>query len=184
MHAVSEFRCDAAALIDAYRAVRGRAAVKTAARGRDTLSSISLTHRPGAADPLHDGSNSQFGPLGDKVYEENEFSVFNEAFCDTYFFEIYNALPFQAGRVRLMMLPPLKIYKMHRDATKRAHIAIVTNPDCRLVFRSGQTAHVPADGRLYVADTREFHTAYNAGDSERVHLAISMAETESPAARR
>jgi hypothetical protein len=181
VESLSEPQFDIAAILAAYDTVRMRATARTASRGDDTLSSISLTHRPGAVDPLHDGSNSQFDSSGRMVYQEKDFRVFNKVFEDTYFFEIYRALPFFPGRMRLMILPPLKIYGMHRDATKRAHIAIVTNPDCRITFRNGDSFHIPADGRVYVADTRSLHTAYNAGHCERVHLAISMAETGNPA---
>lgn len=82
------------------------------------------------------------------------------------------------GRVRLMVLPPRTVYGMHRDGTMRAHIPICTNVDCRLVSREGVTAHLPADGHVYVVDTGAEHTAYNAGDSERVHLVMSMADAE------
>lgn len=172
---------DVRAILAAYGTVRTRTAALTASRGDDTLSSISLTHRPGAVDPLHDGNNSQFDPSGRKAYQEKEFCVFNKAFEDTYFFQIYRSLPFSPGRMRLMILSPLKIYRMHRDATKRAHIAILTNPDCRIVFRNGDSFHIAADGRVYIAETRSLHTAFNAGSSERIHLAISMAESENSA---
>ena len=48
----------------------------------------------------------------------------------------------------------------------------------KLKLGDGQTFHVPTDGQVYQVETRREHTAYNAGASERVHLAISMADTE------
>jgi chemotaxis response regulator CheB len=77
-----------------------------------------------------------------------------------------------------MILPPLTIYAMHRDSSCRAHIASTTNPDCRLTSRDGESLHVPVDGRVYVVETRSEHTAFNAGAEERVHLTMSMADTE------
>jgi hypothetical protein len=172
---------DATKILAGWNTVRERVTVRTAARGADTMSSISLTYRPAAAEPLYDGNNSQFDSSGLRVYEEREFCVFNKDFQDTYFFEVYKNLPFKPGRMRLMVISPLKIYKMHCDATMRAHIAIATNPDCYIAFRDGGSYHVPADGRLYVVDTLRLHTAYNAGDCERVHLVISVADTENQA---
>jgi Aspartyl/Asparaginyl beta-hydroxylase len=162
----------------AYETVRTMVPPGVSARGQDSMSSISLTHRLGATDPCYDGNQSQFGVDNRKAYEEHEFSVFNEMFKSTYFWDIYSALPFPVGRMRLMILTPAKIYQMHRDATNRAHLAIITNDYCRLVNEDGETFHVPADGYLYIAETRQGHTAFNAGTSERVHLAISMAATE------
>jgi hypothetical protein len=157
--------------------------VGEATRGDDRLQSISLTSRPGAVAPWLDGNNSQFDrATGARLYEETEFSVFNKAADDTYFREVYDTLPFSAGRMRLMFLAPITIYQMHRDSTRRAHLAISTNDDCRLVLRDGTTCHVPPDGHLHIADTTEYHTAYNAGDALRVHLVMSILDSQ-PAAR-
>lgn len=170
---------DVAAMVAAYQHVRAlTAAPDEARRGADRLRSISLTHRIDAEDEFGDGNQSQFAPDGTKVYREEEFSVFNENLKGTYFWHVYRTLPFPVGRMRLMILAPRTIYQMHRDGTTRAHIAIHTTKDCRLVGPDGATFHIPADGRVYVADTRRRHTAYNAGVVERVHLAVSMADTE------
>jgi len=171
-------RLDVEALLHAYALVSDRVAPVVAARGGDRLRAISLTHRPGAADPFADGNASQFDAAGGKAYREADFSCFHESFRDTYFWTVYEQLPFAVGRMRLMVLPPLTVYGMHRDGTRRAHIAITTNPDCRLVSRVGVTAHVPVDGRVYVVDTLTDHTAFNAGTTERIHLVMSMSDTE------
>jgi len=162
----------------AYAAIRQRVQPGESNRNGDVIRTISLTHRPGATDPFYDGNQSQFDQLGRKVYREDLFTVFNEELRDTYFWTVYRSLPFRIGRMRLIVLPPATIYRMHRDATKRAHLAITTNPDCRLTWRDGNSFHVPADGSVYVTDTTIEHTAYNAGRSERVHLVMSMVETE------
>ncbi|MFF1308110.1 aspartyl/asparaginyl beta-hydroxylase domain-containing protein [Streptomyces sp. NPDC058307] len=178
MTKIAEVRFDVSALVEAYRWVATRAEPGVAQRGQDELRSISLTHRPEAVEPFYDGNQSQFDENGNKVYHEAEFSIFNSYFRDTYFHDIYQQAPFQIGRMRLMVLPPLTIYRMHVDATKRTHLAIITNPDSRLTLRSGETFHVPADGFLYTVNTKRMHTAYNSGLQERVHLTMSMADTE------
>jgi len=175
---VKGLRYDPRALSEACDFVLERIRPDVTSRGADRFRGVSLTHRVGAVDPFSDGSNSQFDASGRKVYRESEFSQFNAQLMDTYFWEIYRSLPFRVGRMRIMILPPLTVYGMHRDATQRAHLAVVTNPDCWLVARSGESFHVPDDGRVYVAETREEHTAFNAGSTERVHLAISVVDTE------
>lgn len=68
------------------------------------------------------------------------------------------------GRTRLMLLPSLTVYKMHKDSARRAHIAVRTNADTRLVFRDGFSYHVPPNGRLHVLNTTVPHPAYNVVD--------------------
>jgi Aspartyl/Asparaginyl beta-hydroxylase len=57
-------------------------------------------------------------------------------------------------------------------------MAVRTDPRCFITSGTGEGHHVPADGRLYVFDTREEHTAYNAGETHRVHLTIALASEE------
>jgi hypothetical protein len=175
---IDDLQFDVDAIREAYEFVVSRVRPGESRRGADRLRSISLTHREGAAEPVFDGNNSQFDTDGNKVYRESAFTRFNEMFTGTYFWEIYRRMPFQVGRMRLMVLPPLTIYAMHRDSSCRAHIAITTNPDCRIISRTGDNLHVPVDGRVYVFDTRREHTAYNAGREERVHLTMSIADSE------
>ncbi|MBF6063535.1 aspartyl/asparaginyl beta-hydroxylase domain-containing protein [Nocardia terpenica] len=149
-------------------------------RAGDSMTCVSLTHRPGAVDPLADGLESQFAPDGTLRYLESEFCCFNDDFADTYFATVWRSVRalYPVGRMRLMIVGPQQIYRMHADATKRAHLAIHTDPDAFLVGPDGHGHHVPADGRLRVFDTRLRHTAFNAGTTQRVHLTISMASTE------
>lgn len=161
----------------ALRDLTAAAPVVTAARGADVLRSVSLTHRVGAAEPWYDGNNSQFDrATGAKLYEEHDFSIFNHQLDHTYFREVYDSVPFTVGRMRIMVLPPMTVYKMHRDSSRRAHLSIHTNDDARLVTRDGETCHIAPDGRVHIADTRRLHTAYNAGVEQRVHLVMSIVE--------
>ncbi len=57
---------------------------------------------------------------------------------------------------------------------------MTTNPYSWLVSGSGETFHVPPDGGVYRIHTRGEHTAFNAGPTDRVHLVMSMSETEAP----
>ncbi|WP_216895663.1 aspartyl/asparaginyl beta-hydroxylase domain-containing protein [Nocardia alni] len=167
-------------LRQAYQQVMERVEPLVADRYGDPLTCVSLTHRPAAVDPLADGLESQFAPDGTLRYLEREFCCFNELFADTYFAAVHRSITtvFPIGRMRLMIVRPGKMYRSHADATKRAHLAIHTNPDAYLVGPSGCGHHVPVDGRLRVFDTRLRHTAFNAGTAERVHLTMSVADTE------
>jgi Aspartyl/Asparaginyl beta-hydroxylase len=160
-------------LQESYQEVRAVATPAVSSRGGSCLRSISLTHRPGAEQPLFDGNVSQF-KNGARVYEESQFSEFNHMFRDTYFYEVYRALPFQVGRMRLMHLDPVTVYGMHCDGARRAHLAIDTNVDCLILFRSGEALHIPDDGTVWIIDATQPHTAVNASERERVHLAISI----------
>lgn len=179
---VLEMGADVPALLDAYERLIAAHGIGQAQRAEgSTLRSISLTHRPGAADPFYDGNQSQFDPVtGMMVYSEAEFTEFNKQLRGTAFESVYHSLPFRVGRARLMVLPPLTVYNMHSDSAPRAHFALTTNPGCWLISQTGKAHHVPADGSLYVFDTTRPHTALNASQLTRVHLTLSMADFEIP----
>ena len=139
--------------------------------------SISLTSRRGAKEPLYDGSESQFDPVTNrKLYEEREFSEFNKEFLGTIFHDIYLAMPFQIGRMRINLLPPRTSLCAHKDSAPRAHVALITNPYCFISDGNGITTYVPADGNTYLFDTTKTHFAVNASGKKRYHLTISVAD--------
>lgn len=159
--------------------VRAYALRHTPRADGSTLRSISLTHRPGATEPLYDGNNTQYDPAtNQKFFREGDFTEFNEAFTGTGFYDLYQRMPFRVGRMRLNLLPPLTVFTMHRDSAPRAHIVLSTNPDCFLMSGDAQTHHVPADGNVYVFDTTLPHTALNASREDRVHITMALADEE------
>ncbi|WP_280335674.1 aspartyl/asparaginyl beta-hydroxylase domain-containing protein [Nocardia wallacei] len=176
----SEAVFDLNLLRQACAQVLERVAPMVADRAGDPVTCVSLTHRREAADRLGDGLVSQFAPDGTMRYLEREFCCFNDDFADTYFAVVWRSLTalMPVGRMRLMVVRPQQVYRMHADATKRAHLAIHTDPDAFLVGPDGQGYHVPADGRLRVFDTRLRHTVFHAGTTDRVHLLMAVADTE------
>lgn len=73
-------------------------------------------------------------------------------------------------RTRIMKLKPKTCYSWHQDRTKRVHLAINTHPHCFMV-ENEKLIHIPDDGKPYLIDTMEFHTAMNCTlDFERVHI--------------
>lgn len=72
-------------------------------------------------------------------------------------------------RTRLMNLSPRTCYTYHMDYTPRVHIPLITNERCFLVL-DDEVQYMPADGTVYLVDTRLKHTAINASKEDRIHL--------------
>ena len=73
------------------------------------------------------------------------------------------------GRVRLLLIEPRTSLSWHRDPEPRLHIPIMTNPGAHLCI--GDTLkHLPADGSVWFTDTRNYHTVFNGGEENRIHL--------------
>lgn len=145
----------------------------------DVPTIVSFTHRHGASNPILDGGETQYDQTtGVRKFAESDFCEFNEKLKDTAFYDLYLALPFTVGRMRIRALRPGVAMAMHNDPSPRAHVALVTNPHCFLTSGQGESHHVPADGKVYVFDTRLTHTAFNASREERLHLTIALADSE------
>jgi hypothetical protein len=163
-------------LVHDYEVVRGYP------HGRDNQ--VGLTCRPGAEDPWRDAA----GTLGDKIPIplERDFTEFNPHLVGLYIHHVYLTLcdRFRIGRSRIMKLPSIRGYTMHRDTTKRIHVPIITGPDCLFIEalsgRSGLYSavchHIPADGGAYMVDTTRRHSAHNGSWHDRVHLLFALCE--------
>jgi hypothetical protein len=68
-------------------------------------------------------------------------------------------------------------YPAHVDTpvdSYRMHIVLKTNPDAEFDME-GEKFHLPADGYVYMLATGTYkHTAWNRGDTERLHLTWEM----------
>ena len=113
---------------------------------------------------------------GKEVQRENEldeskYTEFVEAFKGTYFEIVYNYLSrtYKLGRFRLLLLEPRTSLSWHRDPEPRIHIPIFTNPGAHLCI-DDKLKHLPADGRIWFTDTRNYHTVFNGGEENRIHL--------------
>ena len=72
-------------------------------------------------------------------------------------------------RTKFFLMRPKTCYSYHRDQTKRLHIPIVTNDKCFFVIND-RVVRTPEEGRPYVLDTTQIHTAVNASFMDRIHL--------------
>lgn len=150
-----------------------------------TSQQIGLTHRPWAEpkNKIYDC----IGSLWDEqkqvfIAEEADFSEFFSELKGTYFFEVYKEVcrwsRLGVGRVRLMRRRPFSCYSMHIDVDFRYHIALTSNEHSYVFFADGDSYKIPTDGHLYEFRAQRPHTAFNAGDTDRIHLVFGTFEKE------
>ena len=106
--------------------------------------------------------------------DESQYLEFVEDFKGTYFEEVYNELSkkHKLGRVRLLLLEPRNSLSWHRDPEPRLHIPIFTNPGAHVVI-DDTLKHLPADGGVWFTDTTNYHTVFNGGEENRIHLVMT-----------
>jgi hypothetical protein len=107
--------------------------------------------------------------------DERKYSEFASEFTDTYLYEVYSCLlrHCDMGRVRLLRMKPRSTLSFHREPEPRLHIPIITNPGAIMVVNNHAT-HLPADGSVYLIDTRAYHNAFNGGEEDRIHFVASL----------
>ena len=122
------------------------------------------------------GSNYDFESKSYR-FDERDFTEFNVEFRSTYLYEIHKQVP-NIGRFRIMSMPGPSCYSIHRDQSKRYHIAVETNKNCLFLFPGLNTNFfIPADGNMYSLDTRQKHTFLNGSKTHRVHLVLDDIST-------
>lgn len=127
---------------------------------------LGLQSYPGSTDLWYDACRKQR-----EIGDDREYTLLHPELRGSYIEEAFAALPFQPFRARLMGIDPSVCYAIHSDLTPRYHIAVKTTPQARFVFVDREKLlHIPADGRVYFVDTRETHTAFNAGKEMRLHI--------------
>lgn len=109
-----------------------------------------------------------------KFFDRDQPANLKNIYADTSLAQLVSQLPFPFSIMRLSILPPNTIIGMHTDDSCHAQLAIITNDDCFVAARNGETKHIPVDGKLYIISTTLPHTAFNASSNERIHLSISI----------
>jgi hypothetical protein len=137
---------------------------------------ICLTHRFETTDPVErmfDGA----GSLKEREFKEADFCVFNREFDGSYLEEVLNSIPYLMGRFRLLRVKSRSCYSVHADQTMRLHMPLITNPHAYFIFPGKNIiAHLPANGHMFLTNTRLRHTAVNAGSEDRIHLVGALAK--------
>ena len=164
--------------------------------GWSTGDHICLIHPwedPGYHNPFGDSASKRTWQAGRKM---SDFKWPNRTFGDSYLFEIWNTLRYSTGipvaRMRIARIRPNRCYSFHNDEERRLHLAVDTNskaffvvseyprdsnnmpvyPEPRFVMENLHSYHVSADGFFYNLDANHAHTAFNGGQTERIHLVI------------
>jgi len=149
------------------------------------FAALPLTQRPGQTEWSDNDLSGRFWMRPDNSYVEEpredlvpeiDFSEFNPKFKGTYFEFVHQGLTrrFPIGRTRVLSKGLYNCNSWHRDPEPRLHIPLITNPGALFVVNHHVT-HLPADGSVYFADTRGYHTALNGGESRRVHIVAALA---------
>lgn len=115
----------------------------------------------------------------DEVVDESEFTELVNVFKGSYFETVHKELMarYPIGRIRILKKDIYNCNSWHRDPEPRLHIPIYTNPGSLFIVNHHCT-HLPADGSVYFTDTRGYHTAFNGGETPRVHLVAALAYPE------
>lgn len=106
--------------------------------------------------------------------KEEDFKYLCNQFKNTELEEIYNFITskFAVGRVRIIKNLPHSCLSWHKDTTKRLHYPIKTNEKCLMVIDS-EAKHLPINS-WWMADTLNYHTAFNGSLEERIHIVASV----------
>jgi len=100
----------------------------------------------------------------------------------TYIEEVLNKFKSQTTRVRLIIMKPRGFILPHMDYNTsysiRFHIPIQTNNwsyfGIQRKNESPEIKHLPADGSLYFINQGWKHSAWNLGETDRIHLVVSV----------
>ena len=155
---------------------------------------ICLTKREGqtASECFYEGSGGIYRTMVDgqevirqQELDERDYCVFIPEIGHTYFKEVYDTLKdFVAtkydgtlGRVRLIKSVPRVCLSWHRDPEPRLHVPIVTNIGAKMIIED-EVKHLPV-GRAWYTNTIFYHSQFNGGEEDRVHLVTSITRRES-----
>ena len=74
--------------------------------------------------------------------------------------------------MRLLTIKPMTSLSWHREVEDRIIIPITTNRGAHLIVEN-ENKHLPADGSVWFFKSTKYHSGFNGGWSNRVHLVIS-----------
>jgi hypothetical protein len=142
----------------------------------------SLEHRTEMSGTRWDKTVAKNNPRADERFFRKRHTDLPE-----YFHYVLNTLGASiVHRTRFAKLAPKSQVKPHIDYNTeygvRLHIPIITNKECSFggVAVDGVTheTHMPADGSVWFINPGVKHWATNDGDSERVHIIVSVDSQE------
>lgn len=128
-------------------------------------------------DPMIRSKGRIFFENGTNCFIGNEHFTERHYICNGYMSEVLDMFP-EAYRGAVWAMQPGFKFVEHIDfpqeETYRFHIVLYTNPDA--MFKLGESVvHMPADGQVWmVATGSEMHTAWNYGNTDRIHIHWQM----------
>lgn len=81
---------------------------------------------------------------------------------------------YNAFRTRIMRMPAKFCYSVHKDATPRIHIPIITNTQAWMVWPYDSKTFLLRESLIYWTDTTKHHTFFNGSDEDRIHLVMCV----------
>jgi len=92
--------------------------------------------------------------------------------------QIFKIIPY-ANHMLLSIFPPGNATMPHRDQDflLRVHVPIYTNKKSRWLTDDGYY-YMKEPGTAYLCDTRQMHSVYNDGDTDRVHLIFAIEDSK------
>lgn len=112
----------------------------------------------------------------DPIVDERNYTKLPEGLRGTYIEELLGQFKSKPCRTRFVKLDPGEEVSAHQDYNPKyalkAHIPVYSNPSCRFGFPHA-TVYIDPPG-AYLLNTGLKHSAHNDGDSERVHLIVSL----------
>lgn len=128
-------------------------------------------------DPMIRSKGRIFFKDGTKCFIGNEHFTKRRGICDGYMNEILDEFPEAYRGVVWSMQSGFKFVE-HTDYPKeetfRIHVVLYTNPDAMFKI-SDQVVHMKDDGYLWMVNTGcEMHTAWNYGETDRIHVHWQM----------
>jgi len=137
-----------------------------------TQGQLSIQHRFSTKEDLHlDGVGKA---INYPDFNLTDFCILNTFFSGSVIEEIINY--YNLYRSRIMMISPKSCYTIHTDYEKRLHIPIITNNDCYMLFPKHNQMFNLKENKIYITDTREYHTAINCSWQERIHFVGCLTE--------
>jgi hypothetical protein len=110
----------------------------------------------------------------DKTSRERYFDTIQPKLTGTEIHRLFDTIKIPLVRTRIFAINPITVgYTPHYDTTYRIHIPIVT--DLENNFYSYEPDErvcdfMPADGSIYLVDTRKVHTFKNLSNIKRIHI--------------
>ena len=155
---------------------------------------ICLTKKEGQDAPecFYEGSGGVYRTMVDgqevirqQELDEKNYNVFISEFNHTYFREVYDTLTEfvrqkydgHLGRVRLIKSKPRTSLSWHRDPEPRLHVPIVSNIGAKMIIED-EVKYLSV-GRAWYTNTIYYHSQFNGGEEDRVHLVTSITRKES-----